>query len=344
MYGQAARFSKFRLVLALLATLGIIGGIVMVVLGIIQPSNPQKAWLIFAGAAAVLSCSFAAIIGFISIRLDANTVRVSAVMQDVLEELQKHQRRLADVVDNTRISDSARSLAHREEERIALRGAIQSEISAHNWEAAWHFISEIERRFGFKEEADRLRQQLHEEQSTFYQQEVDKAVPAIEALFQAHDWTKAELEINRLLQAFPKEARFAQLREELKFRHQARKEELIKSFTDAVRRDDIDIDTGMATLKELDGYLTGDEVKKLEESARKVVKGKLEQLGVRFRFAVSEERWRDALEIGVQIAEEFPNSRMATEVGNKFGILRERAGLPSDVEVTSPTATPHPGS
>ncbi len=45
--------------------------------------------------------------------------------------------------------------------------------------------------------------------------------------------------------------------------------------------------------------------------------------------------WRDALEVGVSIAEEFPNSRIAQEVRERLNILRERAGLAADVEVTS---------
>ena len=148
-------------------------------------------------------------------------------------------------------------------------------------------------------------------------------------------------ELSRLLTAFPNEARFAELRKELDARKEQRKKELIKAFTAAVERDDIDIDAGMKVLKELDHYLEPEEAARLEESARKVVKGKLLQLGVRFRFAVTEARWRDALEVAVAICEEFPNSKMAAEVQDRMDVLRVRAGTPADVDVTSSTpATP----
>jgi hypothetical protein len=53
-------------------------------------------------------------------------------------------------------------------------------------------------------------------------------------------------------------------------------------------------------------------------------------------LAVSEQRWRDALEVGLQITDEFPNSRMASEVAEKIDVLRRRAGLVADV-TTGPT-------
>lgn len=335
MYGQAARFSQLRHLLTALIVLAVGGGGALIGLGVLRWSESQGLWLVVAGGCVVLAFVAIALVCFVLLKIDASSVRAAAAMHDVLEELEIQRTRLDDIAENARLSDAARSLSHRQEERNALRMAIDAEIDRHDWEGAAYLIDDMARRFGYKEEAQRLATHVRQEQVAYYRAEVERAVPMVEQLFEVRDWAKAAQEINRLLNAFPNERRFAQLKEELTARRRARKDELVRHFTEAVQRDDIDIDAGMNVLKELDQYLTREEAQQLEESARKVVKGKLLQLGVRFRFAVSEERWRDALESAVNISEEFPNSQMAKEVQKHLKVLRERAGLPSDVEVTS---------
>ena len=82
-------------------------------------------------------------------------------------------------------------------------------------------------------------------------------------------------------------------------------------------------------LKELDQYLSPAEAKALQASARDVFKDKLLQLGVQFRFAVTEKRWHDALTIGMEIIHDFPNARMAGEVREALDTLRQRARQPA---------------
>jgi hypothetical protein len=311
------------------------GGATLIGLGIVRWSDPVGLWLIVAGATLVLQFLTVWTLAYVLLKIDANLARTSVALHDHFEELQRQTVKLESIAENVQLSDAAKSLAHWEEEGNALRAAISAQIAKHDWESVLYLVSEMERRFGLTEEAARLREQLRHEQASFYHAEVGRALPLIERLFDSHEWERADQEISRLLNAFPKETRFVQLREELHRRREARKQELVRTFTEAVQRDDIDIDTGMQVLQELDNYLTREEAKELEASARKVVKGKLEQLGVRFRFAVTEERWRDALEVAVNITEEFPNSRIAQEVRERLNVLRERAGLPADVEVTS---------
>ena len=335
MYSRAARFSQLRHLLTILAIVAIVGGSILIGVGIVRFETDSGLWLIVAGAAIILVTVMMVVLAFVAIKIDANTLRLSAALRDLHDEIERHGYKLDSIAEGTRLSDRAKSIAHRQEDLNALRSAIEDDLSLHDWEAARYLITEMEQRFGYKEEAERLLEKVNRACSKFYHQEVARAVPLIERLFDEHQWDRAAQEISRLLAAFPNEARFTQLRRELDERKEARKKELVGAFTRAVQRDDIDIDAGMEILKELDHYLNRKEAAALEESARKVVKGKLLQLGVRFRFAVSEERWRDALEVGVSIIEEFPNSRMAREVQESLHVLRERAGIPADVEVTS---------
>jgi outer membrane protein assembly factor BamD (BamD/ComL family) len=337
MYSQAARFSQLRHLLTAAVVIAIAGGAALIGLGIVRFSTPGGLWLIVVGAATILASVVVAVIAFIALKIDANTLRVSTAIRDLHDEIERQGAKLDAVAESTRLSDTAKSIAHREEDRNALRAAIYNDIDLHDWEAASYLISEMERRFGYREEAERLQEKLNEARSEFYDQEVARALPLIHRLFDARQWDRAAEEIGRLLAAFPSEPRFVQLQEELAQRKEARKEQLVKEFAASVERDDIDIDTGMAILEELDQYLSREEAARVAESARKVVKGKLLQLGVRFRFAVIEERWRDALEVAVTIMDEFPNSQMAREVQERLVILRERAGMPADVEVSSST-------
>jgi hypothetical protein len=48
-------------------------------------------------------------------------------------------------------------------------------------------------------------------------------------------------------------------------------------------------------------------------------------MGVQFAMAVSEKKWKKALETGQQIIRYFPNSRMAAEIHQKWAVLKQRA-------------------
>ena len=90
----------------------------------------------------------------------------------------------------------------------------------------------------------------------------------------------------------------------------------------------------MAILTASDPYLSPEEAASLRESARHVFKARQLNLAVQFGLAVSEGRWRDALEVGLLLRQEFPNSRMAREVEEKLDTLRARAGFVTDAEIT----------
>jgi Mg/Co/Ni transporter MgtE len=97
------------------------------------------------------------------------------------------------------------------------------------------------------------------------------------------------------------------------------------AWEEAVRRSDTD--HAIDILRELDEYLSPAEAEALQASARDVFKEKLLQLGVQFRFAVTEKRWQDAVTIGLELVRDFPNARMAVEVREALDTLRERAAL-----------------
>ncbi len=78
-------------------------------------------------------------------------------------------------------------------------------------------------------------------------------------------------------------------------------------------------------LKDIDPYLTREEAQQLEDSARQIFKAKLLDLGMQFRSAVTDKRWDDAIKIGGDIRNEFPNSKMAQEVAESAEALHAKA-------------------
>jgi len=62
-----------------------------------------------------------------------------------------------------------------------------------------------------------------------------------------------------------------------------------------------------------------------------VFRKKLQQLGVQFALHVHDKSWTEALRIGRQITDEFPNTRMAAEVRERLPILEEKAQTPVGV-------------
>ena len=114
--------------------------------------------------------------------------------------------------------------------------------------------------------------------------------------------------------------------------------ELKRAWEEAVRRSDTD--RAIDVIRELDQYLSPAEAAALQSSARHVFKEKLVQLGVQFRFAVTEKRWQDALATGLELIREFPNARMANEVREALDTLRERARLAAETGATDTPKRP----
>ncbi len=84
------------------------------------------------------------------------------------------------------------------------------------------------------------------------------------------------------------------------------------------------IDEAMQLLRDLDRHLVGEESSRAVDVAQPIIVAHRDLVGRRFRDAVGEKRWKDAVELGESIAREYPNTRMAEEVGEMLPVLRQR--------------------
>lgn len=323
MTGPPLGFSQLRWLHNLACLIGIVGGCVAIGLGAIGVGASPSAWLIVAGGFAVLIGVILMAMMPLFLRIEASLVRQLTELRELRNGVTANSAHLQLISANTGLSDAAKALTHREQEVQALRSAIREDISAQKWEAALKLIDEMEQRFGYKQEADAIREELDNARGDAIQAKLAEAIGVIEGHFKAHEWDRAQAVIDRLAHALPGNATVSSLHDRMKLAKEQHKQELKVAWDEASRRSDTD--RAIDLLKELDQYLSPAEAHALQSSARHVFKEKLLQLGVQFRFAVTEKRWNDALTTGLELVRDFPNARMANEVREALDTLRERA-------------------
>jgi hypothetical protein len=86
-----------------------------------------------------------------------------------------------------------------------------------------------------------------------------------------------------------------------------------------------EIELAMDLLRTLDRVLEPGEAEHIRGAAKRVVDQHRETLSTRFKLAVSDHHWADAIAVGREIVLEFPNDTMAVEVEAMFPTLESRA-------------------
>ena len=329
-----ARQAKLKAASTVVGAIFVLAGLALAFLGAATMETTAR-WLVISGGCLAGLVGLAMIVvTSLLLKIESNTFRFYSLLLDTHELTRREAELLEKIVENTALSDAAKSLANRDQESEALRAVIHTHVRTEQWDAALTLVDNMEERFGHSDETGSLRQEIDRARVETMRQRLSEATVLIQGHLDAYEWDKALHEIERLHRALPDEPRIARLRSLYDTSRAARKSALLKTWNSAVERDDVD--GAIDVLQDIDSYLTREEARSLEESARGVFKAKLMQLRMQFQFAVNDQRWRDALEIGVQISEEYPNSRMSHEVSEVMDKLRKRAGLPADVEVTAP--------
>ena len=333
MTGPTPRLARLKTASTTVGVLMMLTGVALAVCEGLWADVEIRLWMILGGCFVVLAGLVVIIASALLLKIESNTFRFYSLLLDMHELSRRHGELLSRMAENSALSDAAKSLTNRDQEAEALRTAIRADLRTERWEAALALVDGMEGRFGYAEEAANLRKDINDARVEAMRQKLSQATAIIETHLDACEWDQALHEIERLHRALPDEPRVAKLRALYDTTRAARKSALLKDWDSAVERDDVD--RAIEVLQDLDSYLTREEARLLEESAREVFKAKLLQLRMQFQFAVNDQRWRDALEIGVHIIEEFPNSRMSHEVAEAMDGLRKRAGLHGDIEVTT---------
>jgi len=249
----------------------------------------------------------------------------SARLEEASKALVKIHDGLIQINHSTRISEAAKAIAFREDDRQFLREAVFERLRQNDYDGAYEILDEIEHHSEYRLMAEELRHQVENYRHATTDERLDQAIAQIEQLFDGSHWVKASLQIESLVRAYPKSDRVKQLRYQLAERKEHRKRILLATWDEAIKRQETD--RSLEVLRELDMYLTPNEALALQEAAKDVFRTKLHNLGVQFALAVSEKQWAGALDVGQQIVRDFPNSRMSVEIREKLDVLRQNVQM-----------------
>ncbi|MBM4104288.1 MAG: DUF3817 domain-containing protein [Planctomycetes bacterium] len=273
----------------------------------------------FAFAMVVLAFAILALLGEIF-----RVSRESVAKLDNLAEIQvRHNNLLTQITQAAHLSDTAKEIVFREMEQMQLGEAALNKLHQHDFDAAGMMIDAMEQSPRYKDLGAKLRRMAEKYRTATEDGRVLQIITHIENLMDQARWAQAALQIDNLIKMFPYSDKAKMMPSRLRERKDIRKGELLCEWDKAVLAKDTD--QSLELLKELDQYLTPAEAVALQESASTVFRTKLHNLGVQFSMAVTERKWKDALETGRQIVQAFPNSRMAAEIRSRLDILQEHA-------------------
>jgi len=279
---------------------------------------PQLVWLL---AALALLATVILILSKTFKILDSLS-ESGAKLDKVTETLEKNRSVLTQISQNTRLSEAAKAIAFRDADMQSLREAVFDKLQQQDFDATYEIIDEIARHVEYTSLAELLRTQANNYRDATDAERENQVIAHIEKLFENSMWAKASAQIERLIRDFPKSEKAKAMRQKLLDKKEERKKILLNAWDDAVKRQATD--RGLEILRELDLYLTPNEGLALQEAAKDVFRNKLHNLGVQFSLAVSEKQWAKALEAGMEITRDFPNSRMAEEIHEKWDILKQK--------------------
>ena len=256
-------------------------------------------------------------------------IKISDLLEDneaslarIAEAQEKNRATLEKILQNMRLSESAKAIVCRDADTIAIRDLVFNKLQDKDSEAANELIDELATTGQYKQLAEQLRKQADSFLGAGDMEKENQLIENIESLFDKYEWAKASVQIENLIQAFPNSERPKQMRQKLVDKKGGRKKVLLNLWDDAVKREATE--RSLEILRELDAYLTPNEGLALQEAARDVFRNKLHNIGVQFSIAVSGRQWQKALDAGQQIVREFPNSRMAQEIRERLDVLKER--------------------
>jgi tetratricopeptide (TPR) repeat protein len=305
--------------------------LLILVVGIVQVvREPHGSWTMLAtGCLAVI----AVIISWqlaIAIRANRPAAR-EEYLQPLTERLDQVSILLNLMSEQQLLSDRAISIAYREKDREALRRAVHEELGRHDWDAALLLVDDMERAFGNKAEAKKLRKEITDARNDHVRKQIADVAAVIDKHTRGEQWNAAIREAEKLIAMFPDNEQVRNLPHEIDNRRLAHKKQLMQTWHEAVARHDND--GSIEILKQLDHYLTSAEAESMQETVRSVFKEKLNNLGAQFAAAVKEQRWAEAIRVGDGIVREFPNARIAQEVKESMEALKKRAAEPAAAAV-----------
>lgn len=221
------------------------------------------------------------------------------------------------------LSDDARRVLNRRKERDLLCKAIEEDIQLEDWDAGLVLVRELAERFGYRVDAEQFRDRIERARAQTHDKAVHEAIAGLEGMIASHEWEQALNEAARISRVFHEAPQVDGLRHRVISARDRYKQNIERRFLQAAQNEEIE--EAMSLLREMDHLLSEHEAEQFQEVARGVIGKARDNLGVQFKMAVHDKAWDDAASVGERIIEEFPNSRMASEVRDIIDEIRGRA-------------------
>src|SRR6267143_2060254 len=170
-------------------------GLALVVLGggIYQVARGGGSYTVL--AAGMMGVIAVLLVWFFNINLRAERQEAERRWQEhfgpVNERLQYISVLLNQVSEQQLISERAKGIAFRESERDALRRAIREEMHRKDYDAALMLANEIETVFGYRQEAEGLRQEIWASRDMEVSRIINEGMANIDRQCRAEQWTAA---------------------------------------------------------------------------------------------------------------------------------------------------------
>lgn len=241
----------------------------------------------------------------------------------LIERVEELTQAVRIFTDHAALSDDARRVLSRGNDRILLTQAIEEDVASGNLDSAMILVNELAERFGFRDEAEHHRRKIEAMRSETNERRINEAIQYLDGLILQRKWDEAFADASRLLRLFPDSQRVFGLRGRIELAQRSHRDDLERRFLLAAQEERTD--EALSLLRELDPHLSPIEAEPLRELARGVIGKARENLGASFRLAVQDRRWAEASRIGERIIAEFPNTRMAAEIRDVIDGIRRRA-------------------
>jgi fluoride ion exporter CrcB/FEX len=139
----------------------------------------------------------------------------SARMEEASKAMASIRDGLLQLSHSTRISEAAKAIAFREDDKRSLREAVFERLKQNDFEGAYEVVDEIENHSEYRLLAEELRQQVDNYRNATHEERIDQAIAQIQKLFDGCQWVKASLQIESLIRANPDSEKLKELRQRL---------------------------------------------------------------------------------------------------------------------------------
>ena len=157
-------------------------------------------------------------------------------LEKISEGLEKNRSILSQINQNIRLSEAAKTIAFREADRQALRETVFDKLQQQDYETTYKIINEIGELPVYKELAEQLRTEADEYHDATDTERTNQVIAYIDKLLDNHQWTKASIQIERLVKSDPESEKAKAMRQRLLDKKEERKKILLKAWDEAINR------------------------------------------------------------------------------------------------------------